>query len=122
MAMVSLGVWAEGPLLTFPDGRDVKLGLVKKDTVTTDSLRIVNSGDAPLNILRVGSSCSCTVSDYPRTPIEPGDTAVIKATFDSHGRLPGGFMKILTLRCDDPTGVYKIYVSGDVARPVRKEW
>lgn len=122
LALISLAAWADGPKLTFPDGNDIRLGLIKKDVVVTDSVRITNSGDAPLNVLKVATTCSCTVAGYPHDPVMPGDTVVIKVSFDSHGRSPGGFMKILTVRCDDEKGVYKIYVSGDVARPVRKEW
>jgi Protein of unknown function (DUF1573) len=49
--------------------------------------RFVNSGDKPLIISRVQPSCGCTVAEQPEEPILPGKEGVIKATFNSEGRI-----------------------------------
>ena len=53
--------------------------------VVTYSFHFTNTGNAPLLISTVNSSCGCTVVDYPREPIAPGKTGTIKATYDSKG-------------------------------------
>ena len=60
-------------------------GTLLQGEVVTYSFHFTNTGDVPLLISSVNSSCGCTVGDYPRTPIEPGKTGAIKATYNSKG-------------------------------------
>ncbi len=48
--------------------------------------KFTNTGDAPLLISDVKTSCGCTASDYPREPVAPGETGEIKAVFDTSGK------------------------------------
>jgi hypothetical protein len=45
-----------------------------------------NTGESPLIITSAKGSCGCTVPDYPRKPIAPGESGEIKVSFDSSGR------------------------------------
>jgi len=47
---------------------------------------IKNTGTEPLIISNAKGSCGCTVPDWPREPIAPGEEAVIKVQFDSKGK------------------------------------
>ena len=60
-------------------------GKVLQGEVVTYSFHFTNTGNAPLLISNVSTSCGCTVGDYPRTPIAPGKGGVIKATYNSKG-------------------------------------
>ena len=60
-------------------------GTLLQGEVVTYSFHFTNTGNMPLIISEVGSSCGCTVGDYPRKPIEPGKTGDIKATYNSSG-------------------------------------
>ena len=60
-------------------------GEVLQGEVVTCSFRFTNTGDAPLLISQVSSSCGCTVGDYPHEPIAPGKSGAVKATYDSKG-------------------------------------
>lgn len=51
------------------------------------AFRFLNSGDKPLVIQSVGVSCGCTVAEKPGELFPPGKEGVIKAVFDSKGRL-----------------------------------
>ncbi len=42
-----------------------------------------NTGSSALLISSVKSSCGCTVAEYPKEGVEPGETAEIKATFNA---------------------------------------
>lgn len=45
-----------------------------------------NTGDEPLIISNAKGSCGCTVPDWPREPIAPGEKGVIKVVFNSKGK------------------------------------
>ena len=51
-----------------------------------------NTGDSSLVIVRVQSTCGCTVASHPTMPIAPGDKDSISVTFSPTGR-PGPFEK-----------------------------
>ena len=60
------------------------------------SFRFKNSGNAPLIISNAKGSCGCTVPDWPKEPISPGEEGSIDVTFDSSGRA-GKQTKTVTL-------------------------
>ena len=47
--------------------------------VTTE-FEFKNTGNAPLLITRTAASCGCTTPEYPKEPIAPGKSGVIKVT------------------------------------------
>ncbi len=47
------------------------------------SFKFVNIGGSDLIITRVSTSCGCTVGEYPKEPIAPGEEGTIEVTFDS---------------------------------------
>lgn len=55
-------------------------------------LRVVNTGDEPLLIVKAQAGCGCTGINYPEAPIQPGDTALVAITYNPSGR-PGEFSK-----------------------------
>jgi hypothetical protein len=50
------------------------------------SFRFKNTGDKPLVIESVQPACGCTVADYPRQPLKPGEEGEITGEFNSEGR------------------------------------
>ncbi|MFW5850586.1 MAG: DUF1573 domain-containing protein [Bacteroidota bacterium] len=56
---------------------------------------LTNNGDNPIILSNVRASCGCTVPTWPRTPIEPGDTAVIAVKYDT--KRIGRFNKAITV-------------------------
>ena len=61
------------------------------------SFRFKNSGNKPLVIESVRPTCGCTVADYPRQPLAPGEEGEITGQFDSNGR-EGLQRKHITIR------------------------
>ncbi|MFW5706840.1 MAG: DUF1573 domain-containing protein, partial [Bacteroidota bacterium] len=39
------------------------------------AFRFTNTGDQPLVITGIRSGCGCTVGDYPKDPVKPGEEA-----------------------------------------------
>lgn len=66
--------------------KDVDFGkLTEGDTVQRD-FKFKNTGEFPLIINNVGTSCGCTVPQWPRDPIGPGETSSILVKFNSRGK------------------------------------
>jgi hypothetical protein len=56
----------------------------------------VNTGTEPLILTQPKSSCGCTVPEWPKQPILPGESNVIKVTYKNTDR-PGAFNKYVTV-------------------------
>jgi len=69
--------------------------------------RFVNTGNAPLVIENVIPTCGCTVAEKPAEPIAPGKEGMIKAVFDSHGRV-GSQHKSLTVSANTEAMSYPL--------------
>ena len=68
------------------DGMDKDFGKIKEGETLEVSFRFKNVGDKPLVISNVSASCGCTVPETPKKPYAPGETGVIKASFNSAGK------------------------------------
>jgi hypothetical protein len=76
-----------------------------------DGVRVfefTNTGNAPLIISKVSSSCGCTIPKKPEEPILPGKTGEIQVKYDTNR--PGPIRKAITVisNADTPTKVLKI--------------
>ena len=75
---------------------------------------VTNKGDAPLLLLKVASSCGCTVPDFSKEPIRPGQTAKITVTYHTKGR-PGPFTKSIRVYDNSkPNNVSMLTITGNV--------
>ncbi len=61
-------------------------GKINEGEKVTYAFKFKNTGNAPLIISNVNTTCGCTVSSYPKTPVKPGDGAAIDVSFDSEGK------------------------------------
>ncbi|MGC8865386.1 MAG: DUF1573 domain-containing protein [Bacteroidales bacterium] len=50
------------------------------------SFKFRNTGKSDLLIAKVSASCGCTVPEWPKTPIAPGQEGYITVTFNTAGR------------------------------------
>lgn len=77
------------------------------------SFEFKNTGSAPLIISEAKKTCGCTVPDYPKEPIPPGGTGVIKVKYDT--KRPGVINKTVTIvsnAVNEPN--YLIHIKGQV--------
>lgn len=73
------------PVITFEkDFHD--FGKLISGEKVTYSFQFKNSGKSMLLISDVSSSCGCTVPNFPKQPIKPGESGTIDVSFDSEGR------------------------------------
>ncbi len=83
----------------------------------TAEFTLTNTGDKPLVITRVSTSCGCTVADWSKKPIMPGETGMIKSTFDA--KALGRFHKSVGVYCNADNQPIYLTIQGRVSRDVR---
>lgn len=71
-----------------------------------------NAGDAPLIIHQAIASCGCTVPQYTKKPVAPGQKGTINVTYNGKGRFPGHFKKSITIRCNGKPEMVRLYIEG----------
>lgn len=87
----------------------IDYGKVERGGDGVRTFEFTNTGDAPLVISNVKSSCGCTIPKKPEAPIAPGETGKIEVKYDTK-RPAGPFRKAITVtsNADTPTMVIKI--------------
>lgn len=73
-----------------------------------------NVGNKPLIINQAVASCGCTVPQYTKQPIKPGEKGQIKVTYNGAGKFPGHFKKSITVRTNGVVEMTRLYVEGDM--------
>ena len=87
----------------------IDYGTIEKGADGVRSFEFTNTGDAPLIITKVKSSCGCTVPEKPTDPILPGKTGVIKVKYDTNRVMPiRKTITVSTNAADSPTIALKI--------------
>lgn len=90
----------------------IDYGEIKKGS---DGLRIfefTNTGNAPLVIEDVKSSCGCTVPKKPEEPIMPGETGKIEVKYDT--KRVGPIRKTVTVYSNSEEPVKALKIKGTV--------
>ena len=113
-ALVSNSASAEGRLKTaLPEidfaQKEHDFGRITQGERVNCEFAFTNTGKSNLIISDARGSCGCTVPDWPRKPLAPGDQGVIKVEFNSEGK-SGIQEKSITIvtNCEPATRVLKI--------------
>lgn len=94
----------------------INYGKVTKGSNGERIFTFTNTGDAPLIIKRVQSSCGCTIPKKPEKPIMPGEKGEIKVSYDTNR--VGGFSKTITIYSNAKTPRKLIRIKGVVTNGV----
>lgn len=84
----------------------------------SDGIRIfefTNTGNAPLIISKVSSSCGCTIPKKPEDPILPGKTGEIQVKYDT--KRVGPIRKAITVISNTDTPTKVLIIKGEVKAP-----
>jgi len=88
-------------------------GTIKEGEVVSHDFEFTNNGKSPLVISNASAACGCTVPDYPREPLEPGRSAIVKVRFHSAGK-QGYQEKSVSLSTNSRRGTHTLYIKGEV--------
>ena len=103
----------KSPVIKF-ESMDHDFGSVAEGIKVEHVYKFTNEGSADLIISNVKPSCGCTVPDYTKTPVKPGDSGEIKVTFDTAGK-SGKQQKTVTVNLNTESGVETLNFKADVA-------
>lgn len=86
----------------------------EKSPVVSCTFTFTNVGESPLIINQAVASCGCTVPEYTKTPIQPGEKGEIKVTYNGTGKFPGHFKKSITVRTNGAVEMTRLYIEGEM--------
>jgi hypothetical protein len=105
----------DGPKIEFPNGATLDYGTVSKgEDSGIRQIEIKNSGNQPLIITNVQSTCGCTIPTKPKAPIMPGKTDFIEVKYNMN---PGPIRKTITVESNAvnyPEGRVPLKIKGEV--------
>lgn len=89
-------------------------GAINQDSKHTKVFEFKNTGDKPLLIETARGSCGCTVPNYPKQPIPPGETGEIEVVY-SPGKQKGKQNKSVTIIANTEPRTTVLQIAADVA-------
>lgn len=90
----------------------VDLGKIKQGVPATATFTVTNIGKEPLIIEQANPTCGCTMGDYTKSPIMPGKSGTITATYNAAAM--NHFDKHLTVKFAGVDELKSITITGDV--------
>jgi Protein of unknown function (DUF1573) len=87
-------------------------GQIEQDSDGTWTFLFKNLGEDAVVINRVRSTCGCTVPEWPREPVEPGDSGRITVKYNT--ALTGTFLKSVTVYSTAANSPVKLQIKGKV--------
>lgn len=96
----------------------IDYGTIEKGADGVRTFEFTNTGDAPLIISKVNSSCGCTVPKKPDGPILPGETGEIQVKYDTKRVMP--IRKTITVLSNAETPTVALKIKGNVINPETK--
>jgi hypothetical protein len=88
-------------------------GNIKQHSTNDHVFTFTNTGDQPLVIEDAQGSCGCTVPEYPKEPVMPGQTGEIKVKY-SPGTQIGNQTKSVTITTNAEPKVHTLYINAVV--------
>lgn len=93
----------------------IDYGTIEKGANGLRTFEFTNTGDAPLIISKVSSSCGCTVPKKPEKPIMPGKKGEIEVKYDTNRVMP--IRKTITVLSNADTPTVSLKIKGNVIDP-----
>jgi|TARA_B110000967_G_scaffold207561_1_gene257249 hypothetical protein len=97
----------------------IDYGKIEKASNGERTFVFTNTGDQPLIIQKIKSSCGCTVPKKPSGPVMPGEKGEIKVSYDT--KRVGGFSKSITITSNAKNAVKVIKIKGFVNKEISLE-
>ena len=113
MLMISMAMMAQAQIKFDKTAHDFGK-FSEEDPIVKCTFTFTNTGDKPLVINQAVASCGCTVPEYTKTPVKPGEKGEIKVTYNGTGKFPGHFKKIITVRTNGAVEMTRLYIEGDM--------
>jgi len=118
VSLINLGVYAQetAAKIEFKD-ETVDYGKIENGSNGVRTFVFTNTGNAPLVITNVKSSCGCTVPKKPTAPIAPGKKGEIEVKYDT--KRTGFIRKTITVTSNASNvknGVSYLKIKGEIKK------
>jgi hypothetical protein len=100
-----------GPVMTF-EKTEMDYGKIAQGSDPLRKFKFKNTGTEPLVITSAQGSCGCTVPNYKKEPVMPGETSEIEVRYDT--QRVGPFTKSVTIKTNEGEQPRVLTIKGDV--------
>ncbi len=111
IAFVAFSMNAQQAKISFKSDT-VDYGEIAKGSDGVRVFEFTNTGNAPLIITDVKSSCGCTVPKKPEGPIAAGASSTIEVKYDTNR--PGPIRKTITVYSNASEPIFALKIKGEV--------
>jgi len=105
---------SKGSIITFEES-SYDFGDIKQGDVVEYTFNFENSGNKPLILANVKTTCGCTAPTWPKEPVMPGESGEILVRFNSRGKI-GVQNKTITVYSNAQNSPEKIRISTNVKK------
>ena len=102
-----------GPVMEF-ETTEIDYGTIEQHADPLRVFNFTNTGTEPLIIKHAKGSCGCTVPNYPKEPILPGEASKIEVRYDT--KRIGRFTKTITLTTNESSEKRVLRIKGEVKK------
>lgn len=88
-------------------------GVIQEGESVQTSFKFKNVGKTPLIITDATATCGCTIPEYPKTPIKPGEEGTITVVFNSIGKT-GIQDKVVTIKSNANPEAESLHLVGEI--------
>ena len=100
----------EFPAISFAE-EEHDFGTIINGTPVETKFSYTNTGDSPLVVSDIKSTCGCTVpSDWNKDPLAPGETAEFTVKFNGRGTPGNQVSKVITLTTNTESGKEQVKI------------
>ncbi|HMG07508.1 MAG TPA: DUF1573 domain-containing protein [Mucilaginibacter sp.] len=103
---------ATAPVMKF-EKESHDFGKIKQGDKVSYDFKFINNGKSPLIITDAVASCGCTTPEWPKTPVKPGESGLIKVVFNSAGKT-GLQDKQITITANTVPAQNMVHLIGEV--------
>ena len=107
-----------GPVMTF-EKTEIDYGTIALGADPLRHFKFKNTGTEPLVIKNARGSCGCTVPQYKKEPVAPGETSEIEVRYDT--QRPGAFSKSITIDTNEGDQARVLIIRGTVTEKKAEE-
>lgn len=104
-----------GPKISFKES-SFDFGEIKQGDVVEHVFVFENSGNEPLILTDVRTTCGCTVPKWPKEPLAPGNSASITVQFNSRGKI-GMQNKVITILSNSTSQQDRVMIKTNIVMP-----
>lgn len=94
-------------------------GVISQGEKVKHTFYFTNTGSSPLIIHSAKGTCGCTIPEWPKEPIAPGEEGKIEVSFNSELK-SGHQEKVVTILANTKPTKSLIKLTGDVVVPEKK--